>query len=126
MDALILGRDARPEALGRKYNITNGEPVRLHAILEKLFARLEMPYRPRPVPYAIAYGLAGAMELVSATLLGGKEPLLTRYSVGVLAKSQTLDISAARDRLGYVPRVSVDEGLEAFVAWWRESESLNG
>lgn len=120
VDALLLGRDARPEALGRKYNITNGEPVRLHDILEKLFARLEMPYQPRPVPYALAYGLAGTMELVSRTLLGGKEPLLTRYSVGVLAKSQTLDISAAREMLGYEPRVSVDEGLEAFVAWWKE------
>lgn len=123
VDALLLGRDALPEALGRKYNITNGEPVRLHAMLEKLFARLEMPYRPRPVPYAIAYGLAGAMELVSATLLGGREPLLTRYSVGVLAKSQTLDISEARQWLGYVPRVSVDEGLEAFVAWWKATNS---
>ncbi|MNL15750.1 hypothetical protein D3C87_1367600 [compost metagenome] len=123
MDALLLGRDARPEALGRKYNVTNGEPVRLHEMLEKLFRRLEMPYRPRPVPYAVAYGLAGAMELVSATLLGGKEPLLTRYSVGVLAKSQTLDISAAREMLGYAPRVSVEEGLEAFVAWWKESNA---
>lgn len=122
VDALLLGRDATKEALGRKYNITNGEPVRLHAILEKLFARLEMPYRPRPIPYAVASGLAGTMELVSRTLLGGKEPLLTRYSVGVLAKSQTLDISAAREMLGYRPRVSVDEGLEAFVAWWRETE----
>jgi nucleoside-diphosphate-sugar epimerase len=63
--------------------------------------------------------LAGVLEGICRLLPEQPEPLLTRYMVGVLAKSTTLDISAARRDLGYIPRVSVDEGFERFVYWWK-------
>jgi nucleoside-diphosphate-sugar epimerase len=78
-----------------------------------------MPYEPRPLPLSVGLGLASTLEWVANTFQGGKEPILTRYAVGLLAKSQTLDITAAREQLGYVPKVSIDEGLAHFVAWWR-------
>lgn len=121
VDALLLCEKAPDHVLGRKYNITNGETVRMRHLLEKLFAALEVPARFRPMRYPVAYALAGAMELASPVFMGGREPLLTRYSVNVLAKSQTLDISAARRDLGYSPRYSLDDGLAEFVAWWKEA-----
>ena len=48
------------------------------------------------------------------------EPPLTRYTVGVIANSTTLDISAARRDLGYHPRISVEEGFEKFIDWWKK------
>lgn len=121
VEALLLCANAPDHVLGKKYNITNGEPMRMRYLLEKLFAALEVSPRFRPMRYSVAYALAGAMELAANTLRGGREPLLTRYSVNVLAKSQTLDISAARRDLGYVPRYSIDDGLAEFVAWWKEN-----
>lgn len=121
VDALLLCESAPDHVLGKKYNITNGETVRMRELLEKLFAALEMPTRFRPMRYSVAYGLAGAMEAAAHAFMGGREPLLTRYSVNVLAKSQTLSISAARRDLGYTPRYSLDEGLAEFVAWWKEA-----
>jgi nucleoside-diphosphate-sugar epimerase len=120
VDALLLCESAPDHVLGKKYNITNGETVRMRHLLEKLFAALEVPAHFRPMRYPVAYGLAGAMEAASLAFMGGREPLLTRYSVNVLARSQTLDISAARRDLGYTPRTSLDEGLAEFVAWWKE------
>jgi nucleoside-diphosphate-sugar epimerase len=46
----------------------------------------------------------------------GVEPLLTRYSVAVLARTQTYDIAAARRDLGYAPSISVAEGIDRTLA----------
>ena len=126
VDALLAARDAGDHALGRKYNVTNGEPMPLATLLAKLFGRLGVPMRIRRLPFGVAYGLAGAMELAAWARGGSPEPLLTRYTVGVLARSQTLALTAARQDLGYAPRVSVDEGLERFARWWIEQEGRDG
>ena len=78
----------------------------------------------RPLPYRVVYALAGLMEL-RATLLGG-EPMLTRYSAAILAKTQTYNIEAARRDLGYEPVVSVAEGVERTLADMRESPTPFG
>jgi len=57
------------------------------------------------------------MELRSK-LTHQREPALTVYGVGTLAKSFTMDISLAKKHLGYVPRVSTDEAIEEFVNWY--------
>ncbi|MCQ6557723.1 NAD-dependent epimerase/dehydratase family protein [Paenibacillus mendelii] len=119
VDALLLAAEAPPAAMGRTYNITNGEPVRLADVLHKLFDRLGVPMRGRPIPYSAGYMLAGAMELAARLLPGQPEPLLTRYTIALLAKSQTLDISAARQWLRYSPRIPNDEGIARFADWWR-------
>ena len=122
VDALLLAAEAPSSAMGRTYNITNGEPVHLSDVLQKLFDRLDVPMRGRPIPYSAGYMLAGAMELAARVLPGQPEPLLTRYTVALLAKSQTLDISAARQSLGYSPRIPIDEGIERFADWWRSNQ----
>jgi nucleoside-diphosphate-sugar epimerase len=43
--------------------------------------------------------------------------------VGILAVSFTLDISAARQDLGYNPRVSIEEGLKIYIKWWKEKHT---
>jgi nucleoside-diphosphate-sugar epimerase len=48
---------------------------------------------------------------------------LTRYTVGLLAYSQTLDITAATHELGYQPRVSIDNGLDIFARWYQTNNS---
>ncbi|UVI32684.1 NAD-dependent epimerase/dehydratase family protein [Paenibacillus spongiae] len=119
VDALVLAAKAPASAMGRTYNITNGEPVRLSDVLQKLFHRLGIPMRGRAIPYPAGYAFAGAMEFAARLLPGQPEPQLTRYTVALLGKSQTLDISAARQQLGYVPRITIDEGIERFADWWR-------
>ena len=118
VDALLLCADAPEALLGHKYNITNGEPLLLWGLIRKVCEALGYEYPRRRISYSLALGLATFLELVNSLIPGQPEPLLTRYMVGVLAKSTTLDISAARRDLGYVPRISVDEGFQRFVHWW--------
>ncbi|SFK90326.1 Nucleoside-diphosphate-sugar epimerase [Paenibacillus sp. 1_12] len=119
VDALILCHQAPDSAWGRIFNISNGEPVQLSNIVPLLFKMLDVPLRTKAVTYRAAYGLAAMLELAAHLRPGNHEPLLTRYTVGILGRSQTLDISAARQLLGYTPQVSVEEGLFAFAKVWR-------
>ncbi|UQZ85624.1 3 beta-hydroxysteroid dehydrogenase/Delta 5--_4-isomerase [Paenibacillus konkukensis] len=119
VQALLLCMTAPSSVLGRKYNVTNGEPQPFIEVLNYLFERLGEPLRSRKLPYRAAYALAGLLEAAAKLSGSGKEPLLTRYSVGLLGRSQTLDITAAREELGYRPQVTVKEGIDAYAAWYR-------
>jgi nucleoside-diphosphate-sugar epimerase len=121
VDALILCVDSPVSTLGQKYNITNGEPVKLWEMVEKLCAALGLEYPKKRIAYPLTNAVAGAMEAVYRLLPDHPEPPLTRYAVGVLAMSTTLDIKAARRDLGYVPRISNEEGFDCFVEWWKET-----
>lgn len=118
VDALLLCQNAPDTLLGRTFNITNGEPMTITTLLEMLFNKLGRPYKLKPISYHTAYWAALVMELLSSTIMFGREPLLTRYTLGLLAFDQTLDITAAREELGYKPRVSIEEGLDSFARWW--------
>ncbi|WP_168122856.1 SDR family NAD(P)-dependent oxidoreductase [Paenibacillus sp. HB172176] len=119
VDAMLLGWEAPEEALGQAYNITNGEPIPLMKALEMLYALLGTPLRTKRLPYSVVYGLAAFMELSHRMLPMLGEPPFTRYSIAVLAKSQTLDLTLAREKLGYKPRIGLREGFLQFAEWWK-------
>jgi nucleoside-diphosphate-sugar epimerase len=116
--ALLLMLDAPPT--GRTYTITNGEHVPLWQVVRMVLGRLGLSTELRRVPLKLALIAAGLMEARAA--ITGREPLLTRYSAAILARTQTYDITAARRDLGYTPQISVAEGIERTLAVLQESE----
>jgi 2-alkyl-3-oxoalkanoate reductase len=115
----ILLAGHSPAAVGRTYTLTNGESPRLWEVITTVLSRLNIPPIRRTVPVPAALTVAGVME--AAARVTGKEPLLTRYSVLILARTQTYDISAARRDLGYSPIVSLAEGIERTSAAFADS-----
>jgi nucleoside-diphosphate-sugar epimerase len=111
--AIVLALEARA-AVGRTYFITNDEHVLLWPIIRRLLQSLHLPHQLRPLPIPLAMASAAVMEWSGG--FTGREPLLTRYSVGVLARTQTYNIAAARRDLGYAPIVSVEEGINRTLA----------
>jgi len=114
----VLNSDlANNPAAGRPYFITNGEPVVLWNWVNELLVALGEP------------PLTQRISLRGATLLGGlcevlwrglpfflkNEPPMTRFVAAELAKDHWFDISAARRDLGYVPRISMEQGLRELV-----------
>jgi nucleoside-diphosphate-sugar epimerase len=73
------------------------------------------------VPLALVNFVATAME-VKSKLTNMKEPALTRYGAGTLAKSLTMDISKAKELLNYEPRMSTEEAIDEFVNWYKNNE----
>jgi nucleoside-diphosphate-sugar epimerase len=49
----------------------------------------------------------------------GIEPPLHRRRVDFFTKSRAFDITRARTELGYAPSVSVQEGIERTLEWYR-------
>ena len=121
VDALLLCAGSPTHTLGRKYNITNGEPIVLWDLIKRLAEALGYACPKRHISYKSAQAVAGTLELIYSALPGRPEPPLTRYTAGVLGASMTLDICAARGDLGYQPRVSLEEGVDRVIVWWKEA-----
>lgn len=118
--ALLLALDA-PRAVGRTYTITNNEHVALWEVIRTVLRRFGLSTTLRQVPLPAALLAARLMEARAA--LTGREPLLTRYSATILARTQTYNISAARRDLGYQPLVSVAEGIERTLRAWDHNDA---
>lgn len=119
VDAIWLGLTRPLPRRYNLYNLSNGEPIRLDHLLARVAEAFELPLRTRRLPWPLVSAIARVLE-TRARLGSGAEPLLTRYSAGVLAFSQTLDTRAIRDELGWQPRVSLDEGIQRHARWWLE------
>ena len=94
---------------GRCYNISDGEPVDLWELISQVARLLQLPPPRRRLPYPAAYLAAACLEWLYS--LWNQEPPLTRYTLGLLAKSQTLDIGNARRDLDYLPLFDTHEGV---------------
>ena len=106
--ALLLALDSQ-RAVGHTYFVTNDEHVPLWPAIRTVLQHAGLPAALRPLPLRVALAVAALMEAQAA--LTGREPLLTRYSVAILARTQTYNIAAAKLDLGYAPLVSVADGI---------------
>jgi nucleoside-diphosphate-sugar epimerase len=121
VDALLLCAESPINTLGKKYNISNGEPVKIWKLVERICAELNLQPPKRKISYRTAKAVATVLELIYTLIPTHPEPPLTRVSVSMMANSTTLDITAARQELGYHPKVSVDDGVEKFIKWWKKN-----
>jgi len=100
------------------FNLTNNQPVDLFQFLQNVVARLGLRPAERAIPVNIAFALAGLMEAGSRILGGYREPPITRFGVEVMAFSKTFNVRKTLQSFG-PPPVSLDEGVDRFVAWQR-------
>ncbi len=117
-DAIILALE-RENIDGQIYNITNDEPKTFLELLTLLCEKVAIPLKTRNVSFVKAYAAAKIVESIYRMLQIKKEPPLTCYSVGLVSTSMTFDITKAKLELGYKPRVSIEDGFDAFANFWR-------
>ena len=101
------------------YNISNGEPIKLWDSINDVLRAIDMQAIQRKLPYWLLHTIAYCMETKARLLNSATEPILTRYSVGVLAKSFTFDITKARTKLGYQPTQNTQEAIKEFASWYK-------
>lgn len=107
---LAVRRSLDPASPRGTYNIADDVPVLLSAVLREFFDRRGVDVRLTSIPYAAAFGLAGSLE--AAARVTRRRPRLTRYAVSQLGMERTLDLSAAREHLGYRPAPTSLSGAE--------------
>jgi len=112
IDACLLASTKR-EALGQGYLVHDGASA---PTLEQLAARLAAIVGAKPptlhLPYGVAYAAAAVCQLVwRLARLRGAPPLNTA-DVKAFGRQFRLSTAKARRELGWLPRVSIEEGME--------------
>lgn len=120
VDALLLCAESPVNTLGKTYNISNGEPVKIWELINRICDELNLPHPKRKISKRAAHTVASGIEFIYSLIPYSPEPPLTRVTVSMLANNTTLDISAAKNELGYKPNVSAEEGVQRFLRWWKE------
>ncbi|MCO8123893.1 NAD-dependent epimerase/dehydratase family protein [Stieleria sp. TO1_6] len=118
LDALAaLQRDPQG-AGGRAYFIAQDEPVNCWDWIAKICRAGSVDPPSRRVPFAAAYAIGAAMEAAYRLTGRREEPPMTRFVAAQLAKDHYFDISAAKERLGYRVRISMEAGFEELQSVW--------
>jgi 2-alkyl-3-oxoalkanoate reductase len=126
-ESLVAALDrVRPGAAcaGRAYVIANGEPRPIRDLIAGICAAANVTFAPRDVPLAIAKVVGSLVERAWTISRRSTEPPLTRFLAEQLGTAHWFDPRPARDDLGWTPRITIDEGLEALAAWVQRTRDL--
>jgi nucleoside-diphosphate-sugar epimerase len=102
---------------GKAYFITQGEPVPLWELVNRILQAAGLGPVTRSLPLRLAYTTGWLLETFYAIFRPHQEPPLTRFVVHELTTAHWFDITAARRDLGYEPKVSLQEGLRRLANW---------
>jgi nucleoside-diphosphate-sugar epimerase len=117
--AVVAGLDRTadsPEALGRPWVVTGGDPRPLAELVEGILRAAGLDPVVRSVPAPLA-SLAGR---VVGRWWPGDEPPLTHFAARQLSVAHWFDQAGTRRTLRWAPEVGVDQGLEALANWFAE------
>jgi nucleoside-diphosphate-sugar epimerase len=96
---------------GRAYFISNGEPKPLREIVNGLLQAAGVPPVTRTIPFGVAYAAGVVCEGLWHALPLRGEPPMTRFLAEQLSTTHWYDMGPAQRDFGYIPRVSIHEGL---------------
>jgi nucleoside-diphosphate-sugar epimerase len=96
---------------GVTYNVSGGEAVSIHDLILRSAKLAGIDVQWRKVSWPVGFAAVRAVEAFHRVFRPAVEPVVTAYSAGLLAFSQTLNLSAIRNDIGWRPAISFDEGL---------------
>jgi len=121
--ALRLATESE-NAVGKTYNITNGEPREFKNILEEIFEQINEPTRYLKINLNLMYGISSIIEFTYKLFHIYKEPMITKYNICTIGYSQTLNIEKAKKDLNYIPRMSLSEGIKKYAEDYKRNKVL--
>lgn len=112
---------------GQAYFITNNEPTPFWTFIGRLLTEFGSPQPEKRISFLFAYILAWFMEylrfLLSWLPLVHYRPSITRHLVCTVAKHHWFICAKAKRDLGYIPLVSLEEGLQITVEYFATQRS---
>ncbi|MCL2661792.1 MAG: NAD(P)-dependent oxidoreductase [Oscillospiraceae bacterium] len=89
------------------------DEVRTH-VIEALGIKAPYPYVPAPI------ALLGAKLIETGYNLMGKEPIVTYRNISSTIRDRTFDISRAKKDLGYSQSISLKQGINSTIEWFKQ------
>ncbi len=118
IDAVLLAI-RRDDVIGEVFNLTDGRLVSKREFASGIARRAGLPEPKKSVPLPVAKTAARVLETIYRGLGKKEAPLPSMATVKFLGLNLDYSIDKARDRLGYDPQVSFDEGMDQTFAWLR-------
>ena len=97
---------------GKAYFISNDQPITMAAMLNNILNCVDLPPVTKRVPSTVAYAAGATLEWFYKILNKKQEPIMTRFVAKQLSTSHYFDISAAKKDFGYMPLISIEEGMK--------------
>ncbi len=119
-EAHILAADMlrkNPALSGNIYFISQDEPMPAWDMINAILKAAGLNPVKRSIPRQAAWIIGALFEFIYRTFGIDGEPQMTRFLAAELATAHWFDISAAKKDLGYIPRVSTQEGLVHLENW---------
>ncbi|XP_021276851.1 3beta-hydroxysteroid-dehydrogenase/decarboxylase [Herrania umbratica] len=112
--ALASGGEVAEKAAGQAYFVTNMEPIKFWEFVSLILEGLGYQRPKIKIPTFAIMPIAYLVEWTYRLLgpYGMKVPQLTPSRVRLLSCSRSFDCSKAKDRLGYSPLVSLEDGIQ--------------
>jgi nucleoside-diphosphate-sugar epimerase len=101
---------------GKAYFISNGEPLPMRELLKRLLAAVGAPPVTKSISFKTAYRIGTVCEKVWPLLRLSGEPPMTRFLAEQLCTPHWYSMEPARRDFGYVPTVSIEEGMRRLAA----------
>jgi 2-alkyl-3-oxoalkanoate reductase len=101
---------------GKAYFISNGEPLEMDVLLNKLLAAAGAPAVHKRISFKAAYRIGALCEKAWPWLHLPGEPPITRFLAEQLCTPHWYSMAPAKRDFGYVPKVSIEEGLRRLAA----------
>ncbi|MFM7097232.1 MAG: NAD-dependent epimerase/dehydratase family protein [Gemmataceae bacterium] len=115
-----------PKSSGKIYNISNPGQVTQKEFLALLADSLGYPRVGKIYSVRMAYLAGFVSELVGKLIFLKRPPHLTRYSVGLVTRSNKFDISNAINDLEWQPTTMVSDAVEITLDWYFGSSKRPG
>ncbi len=123
VDGMLLC-GTRPEAVGEAFLLAGGACPTVGEVASLIARALGVALPAWRLPAGPFYAAGVLCELACRPL--GIEPPLSRRRVEFFTSHRIFDITKAKDRLGYAPRVSPEEGIRRTAQWYRDQGLLDG
>ncbi len=108
---------------GKAYFISNGEPLPLWEMVNRILAAADLPPVTRTISPGAAYAAGCLCEGLWGWLRLAGEPPMTRFVAHELATAHWFSLEAARRDLGYHPEISIEQGLLRLREWLQTCHS---
>lgn len=110
-DALILAADRGRG--GEAYFVADNEKSTLKGFISDLLSTRGVSVSDKEVPFGLAWRIAGLMAVAWRLLRLKGQPPITRQMLRLIGKPFTIRTDKARADLGYIPRITMSNGLAA-------------
>lgn len=124
-DAHIKAMNAlSPESpvAGNAYFLSQGDPVNCWDFINRVLALAHLEPVAKSISFKTAWRIGGIYEALYRLFRMKSEPPMTRFLATQLAFSYWFDTSRARRDFGFVPTITIDEGLRRLAIYFQNNQ----